>query len=369
MSIKQKIYAFHLLNDFSGSPKVLMQLVKAWRDNNYEVNLYTNNIDSGGFLSKIENIKYHKGWYLYSKNQWFRLIYYSLSQFILFLKMMFIVKKKDLIYINTVLPFGAALLGKLKGSRVIYHIHESSIKPAPLKWLLISIVKWTASEIIYVSNYVKNCHQINKIPSHVIYNGIENEFLEIAQNIEKKNSFKNVLMVCSLKKYKGVFEYIELAKSCPDYNFRIVFNAKEEEVKTFFANLETSKNLEFFEVQMDLHPFYSWADVILNLSRPDGWIETFGLTIIEGMAYGLPAIVPTIGGIIEVIENEKTAFAIDSRNSAELKRHLDLILSDPFKYNEMSLNSLNRLDLFKENILIEKNLEILDQNSRNKQVL
>ena len=36
-----KIFAFHLLNDYSGSPKVLMQLIKGWTKNNLDVHLVT----------------------------------------------------------------------------------------------------------------------------------------------------------------------------------------------------------------------------------------------------------------------------------------------------------------------------------------
>ena len=35
-------------------------------------------------------------------------------------------------------------------------------------------------------------------------------------------------------------------------------------------------------------------------------IETFGLTALEAMAFGLPVIVPTVGGIAEMVEELKT---------------------------------------------------------------
>jgi L-malate glycosyltransferase len=359
MSNRPKILVFHLLNDFSGSPKVLMQLLKAWSKKEFDIHLYTSNIDKPGFLSNIENIQYHKGWYVYSSSKLLRLVYYSLSQMILFFKMFSQVKKGDVIYINTVLPFGAAIIGKLKSCRVIYHIHESTISPKPLKWFLLSVVKWTAHDIINVSNYVAASHGIQVKRNHLLYNAIEDSFLEAAQSTIKTNNYKNVLMVCSLKAYKGVLEFVGLAKSCPQYSFKIVFNAQKLEIDSFFQEIQIPKNLEIFDVQSNLHPFYSWADVVVNLSRPDGWVETFGLTIIEGMAYSLPALVPPVGGIVEVIELNKTGFAVDSRNGEELVEKLNLILSDTLKYGELSANSRERIEVFRETSFVKKSIQIL----------
>jgi len=120
-----RIYTFQLLNDFSGSPKVLMQLIKGWVNYGIDVHIVT---ASGrtGFLSDIKGVSYHSFWYKLAGNPIVRLFFFILSQLQTFYIMLFKVKKDDLIYINTVLPFGAAILGKLIGCRVIYHIHETS---------------------------------------------------------------------------------------------------------------------------------------------------------------------------------------------------------------------------------------------------
>ena len=64
------------------------------------------------------------------------------------LRLLFFLKKNDLVYINTVLPFGAALIANLKSCRIIYHVHEVTINPRILKWLLLSIVKKVIYAII-----------------------------------------------------------------------------------------------------------------------------------------------------------------------------------------------------------------------------
>ena len=170
-----KIYAFQLLNDFSGSPKVLMQLAKGWVKHGINVHL-TTGTGRVGFLSNIEGVTYHNYWYRWASNPFIRLFNLSLSQLFLFLKMMFIIKKNDIIYVNTVLPFGAAILGKMIGCSVVYHIHETTMKPPLLKKLLFGIAKWTANDVVYVSEYLSKNEEFKNIRTHILYNAIEDSF-------------------------------------------------------------------------------------------------------------------------------------------------------------------------------------------------
>ena len=358
MSRDKRIFAFHLLNDRSGSPKVLSQLLQGWIEENREVHLYTS-LHEDGFLSNIEGVHYHEGWYRFQANPWLRLLYYSLSQIILIIRMFGHLKKGDIVYVNTVLPFGAAWLGKLKGCRVIYHIHESTVHPAVLKWFLFQTVRRTANEIINVSKYVQNAHGITSIPNHLVYNAIEDAYLAQVARREKTEKPGNVLMVCSLKAYKGVFEFLQLAHDHPADSFQLVLNAAPAAIKSFFINREMPPNLAIFPAQKNLHPFYQWADVVLNLSRPDGWVETFGLTIIEGMAYGLPAIVPPVGGILEVIEEGVTGFSVDARDREQLNLRLRALLDDPIFYKACSRAALQRVGLFREKTLREQVNQVL----------
>jgi len=349
----RRIFAFHLFNDLSGSPKVLSQLIKEWVGLGYDVHLYTSQ-HQHGFLSDLQGIAYYNSWYRFAKNPWLRLIFYTTSQFILYFKMVLKIKRSDIIYVNTVFPFGAAILGKLKGCRVIYHIHESTVNPAVLKWFLFWIVKITSSDIINVSHYVQQAHGINSVPNHVLYNAIENSFLKKIVDKKCPSNPSHVLMVCSLKAYKGVFEFIALAQDNPTYQFRLVLNASQNDIESFLTGKAKPENLTIYSSQVDLHPHYHWANIIVNLSRTDGWIETFGLTIIEGMAYGLPAIVPPVGGILEVIVEGITGYSVDSRDRIQLNNTLRKMLSDPQLYKAFSIAARERLSLFNETTLLER---------------
>lgn len=354
-----RIFAFHLLNDFSGSPKVLSQLLKGWTKNNLEVHMVT---CSGreGFLSNIEGVNYHYYNYKFAQNPYLRLINLTWSQKLVFWKMLFKVKKSDIVYINTVLPFGAAFLGKLKGCRVVYHVHETTVKPPILKKILFGIAKWAAKDVIYVSNYLAVQEPILKVKSYILFNALEEDFFNVAkQNRLPKTILKNALLVCSLKDYKGVNEFVELASRNIQNSFRLIVNATQTNIEEYFKAISLPNNLEILPVQTNLHPHYQWADLILNLSRPDGWIETFGLTIIEGMAYGLPAIVPSVGGITELVDEGVNGYQIDCRNMEQLNATFQLIVSNETLYQKLCHKALDKVEQFQEKVFFEESIKIL----------
>lgn len=353
-----KIFAFHLLNDFSGSPKVLKQLAKGWVENDIETHIVTCGGRSG-FLSDIQNASYHHYWYKFAQNPFLRLFFLIISQVHLIIKMWSVIHKNDIIYVNTVLPFGAGILGKLKGCRVIYHIHETSMKPWILKKILFGIADITSTEVVYVSQYLSEQETMKK-PGHVLYNALETSFLSTAIiNRKVTPEYKNVLMICSLKAYKGVNEYLQLAKKNPEYAFRLVVNASAIDIEGYFKGQNLPRNLTIFPTQKDVHPHYQWADVVLNLSRPDGWIETFGLTVIEAMAYGLPVIVPPVGGIAELVEKGVNGYKADSRNVNHISHLLVDILEDKIHYEKLSTYAKQLIIKYDEDSFVMQSCEML----------
>src|SRR6187551_1715983 len=102
----KKIAAFHLLNDFSGSPLVFSQAIKALQESGHEVVLHTSNPDSG-FLADVDAKKIRTPYKFYS-NPVLRLIVFFYSQFINFFQVIKNYDRNTVVYVNTLLPFGAA---------------------------------------------------------------------------------------------------------------------------------------------------------------------------------------------------------------------------------------------------------------------
>lgn len=340
-----RVIAVHLLNDYSGSPKVLMQLLNGWTKKNIETHLFTCG-GREGFLSNIPQVKNHFYWYRFTKNKAARLLFLFASQLLLAIQLLFLLKKKDVLYINTVLPFGAAIIGKLIGCKVIYHIHETSIKPEIFKRFLFFFVKWASTEVVYVSNYLANQEPLN-IRKNIIYNVLEEDFVKESRLHTNKPKEENiVLMICSLKAYKGVNEFVELAQTNLDYIFKLVVNASQKEIDIYFKSTTLPSNLYIYPTQKNTHPFYKEAKVVLNLSNPKQWVETFGLTILEGMSYGLPTIIPTVGGITELVKDGENGFLIDCNNISLISEKLNNLFKNKTIYTKMSKDAVDKSKFF-----------------------
>ncbi|MDA7706965.1 hypothetical protein N8839_06170, partial [Flavobacteriaceae bacterium] len=101
--MKKHIFV-HLLNDFSGSPKVLSQVITAAQKKGVALELYTGKSESGFLSGLTEN--HHQYFYKRSENKWMTLVTFLSSQFILFFKLLKYTNKDIVIYVNTMLPFG-----------------------------------------------------------------------------------------------------------------------------------------------------------------------------------------------------------------------------------------------------------------------
>ncbi|MDR6157077.1 glycosyltransferase involved in cell wall biosynthesis [Chryseobacterium sp. SLBN-27] len=345
-----RIVAIHLLNDYSGSPKVLMQLLKTWTRKNIEAHLFTSG-GSIGFLSDLPKVTRHLIWYRFSQNPLIRICNFFISQLFLMIKLLFFLRKEDTIYINTVLPFGAAVAGKLRGCKIIYHVHETSVKPKIFKDFLFGIARLTASKGVFVSDYLMKKEPFVK-NQVLLYNVLEHEFAEKAdksytQTIQEKAE-PVILMICSLKSYKGVDEFVKLAEINNTYIFKLVLNASQKEIDAYFKDKTIPDHLKIYPAQKDTHSFYREASIIVNLSRPDQWVETFGLTILEGMRYRLPAIVPPVGGITELVNENKNGFLIDSSNLYELSGKIHYLMCNDEIYRSFSDSAYQKSLLFSE---------------------
>ena len=136
-----KIVCFHLLNDYSGSPHVLSQVIRGFVSDSFEIDLYTSGVDQKGFLSDLYGVNTHHFSYRFSRFKLVSLFLLFISQLSLFFRLLKYNREKVTFYVNTVLPFGAALAGWIMNKRVIYHFHETSIKPKPWKKFLFWIAR------------------------------------------------------------------------------------------------------------------------------------------------------------------------------------------------------------------------------------
>lgn len=359
----KRIVCFHLFNDYSGSPKVLHQILENLLQKGYCIDLITSR---GGILDTLKNndrLRIHYYNYHYSENAIITMIsYFRVQLHTFFFAFKYLFKKDVRFYINTLLPIGPAISGKLMGKQVVYHYHEN----ASTKGFFYKSLSWgmqhIASKIICVSTYQRNFLKRQKKVA-IIPNTLPQNFSETFNNIEVRKLPENkiVLMLSSLKLYKGILEFMQLAQQLPQYTFHLVINDTQNAINLFLSsyNISVPKNLNIFDRQDNVISFYEKSTLVLNLSNKKQFVETFGLTVLEAMTAALPVIVPTEGGIAEMVEDGINGYKIDVQDIDEIKDCINKILSDPNLYSSLSANTKQVSKSYDADIMCKKIVAVL----------
>lgn len=346
---RKNIYLVHLLDDFSGSPKVLSQVIKTLKDNNFNIQVFTGG-ESKGFIYDVFD-KRKSYFYSRSDSKILTLLFYLVSQFAIFFRLLIGIKdsRNSIVVVNTLLPFGAALAAKLRGAELIYYVHETSISPKLLRAFLLLISKVLSDKKVFVSNMLMDdLHQGGREAS-VIYNPTPMEYKSVfltERELADKWASKQIVMICSLKDYKGIPQFLFLASIASNYEFLLVINDKEVNAEKYLSRFEVPTNFHYKCRPENLIDIYKMSFMVLNLSDKNIWIETFGLTLIEAMSTYTPVICPIVGGPTEVVRNNVDGYHIDSHDRLVLLNKIECLGKDFSQWKEMALNAKGRSDYF-----------------------
>lgn len=131
---------------------------------------------------------------------------------------------------------------------------------------------------------------------------------------QKPRTGTNVLFFSNLLPEKGIDVFVDVATAMSDAKgakFRAAGASTDEQ---FLSQLmaRSGGDVEFVGAVTSSHDrgaLFEWADVLLFPSRYP--FEAQPLTIIEAMSFGVPTIAFDIGGIADLIEDERTGFLVD----------------------------------------------------------
>lgn len=357
----------HLLNDRSGSPTVLRASLEALSGHEDTV-LYVGSQGRG--VLEEAGVETRRYWYRRSNYRIVTLFTYFVSQIALYLALS---RARDIphdatVFVNTLLPFGAMLWGRRTGRRVIVHVHEISITPGPLRRFLTGCAARCAAKLIYVSNDHRARLPIDGPPSQIVLNAVSPSIAaQAGDDVVVRSDVFNVLMLASPRGFKGVEEFMALAhavRARQDVTFTLVLNADPVETDAFAARYPEAANVTIHARTDDPAYFYARADLVLNLSRVDQWIETFGLTLAEAMTFGLPVIAPPVGGPAEIMTHGREGYCIDSRDGEALREAVLSLVDAPETYAAMSQAARTRAKDFTFAAYAQNLRAVLAQDSK-----
>lgn len=338
----KKILFFQPGNNYSGSCRVLLTTIQdQYAEWDYKV------VTTGkeGFLSQVPANRFREIKY----PMFFGKIIHGPSYIVycikLFLFSLYYGVSYRHFYVNTIMPFPAVLAGRMLGCEITYHVHEKFIHPDKREKIAEWFLMHVKAKRIYVSKYLKESYNDNSLDAVVIYNKLSKEFLKgvVFVPIEERRRNTIILVTALPSKEKGVDLFYELAEKCQDKKFLLITGKPVKDVEYFLGG-NNLPNLFIYQGGNNVGKYFQQSDLLINMSNPLLFKETFGMTILEGMAYGLPAIVPNAGGPVELVEEGYNGYKVDVTDIENVRLLIEEILN-PDNYERFCSNALK---MFKE---------------------
>lgn len=246
-----------------------------------------------------------------------------------------------------------------------YHI-SGAINKSPavirlLKWMRTRILGAGLKEVFCVSNHSRkrflSNYQERSTKASIIYNGVP---IKDFHGIRKEDcsapchEFK-IICVAALIEEKGVQDLLlavsMLKKQLVGFEFKVRVvgeGAMQTSLQDMARKLNIQKNVDFLGLRNDVPLLLSKSHIVVVPSR---WEEAFGLTIIEGMAAGLPVIGTRVGGIPEIIEDQVSGILVRPYSPNELAAAIQLLYLDLDLRKKLGMAAIERA---KSNFNIEE---------------
>lgn len=205
--------------------------------------------------------------------------------------------------------------------------------------------------LLYVSNFARKKHEqympaFKNKPNIVLHN-----FSNSITDSKKSVLDKYFLFLGRLSEEKGIITLMKAIKENPEARLKIVGAGPLEHKLKEFKSQNGLNNIEFLG--------YKSGKELIELKQkayftvvPSEWYENNPMAIIESYAEGVPVIGSNIGGIPEIINEEKTGYIFTPQDYKELSQLIKKASNlTKEEYLAMSNNAIEyaRKDMSKEN--------------------
>jgi glycosyltransferase involved in cell wall biosynthesis len=228
----------------------------------------------------------------------------------------FVIKKHaiNLVHVNTIMLREPLIAAKKLNIPSITHIRELITGDETLTKIIGKSATEIVDDINVSSEYIianskatsEAYGDAKKIT--VIHNTVDTDQFDIENKLE---STLSVALVSSNIEKKGIFELLEIAENCRIINnvAFLLIGPETSEVASIKEQIAIKKlkNLKIVGYKESSLEAIASANIILNISK---FTESFGRTVLEGMAARRPVIAYEWGAVSELIVDNKTGYLV-----------------------------------------------------------
>jgi len=286
----------------------------------------------------------------------------------IFFKSLSVIKKEKINIIHSqgfLSAFLGYLLFKLTNTPYIVTVQRLEQSKSFLKRLVYKNAKVCIAASSKIKEYFEsiNCKDIIIIPNGIDLKRFEN--LNKQENREKlglKNEFV-IMTIARLEKVKGIKYLIKAVKSL-DINYKLLIigdGSERVSLENFSKELGLEKKIQFLgQIENSRIPEYlSAGDCFVLPSISEG----FGIVVLEAMASRLPVIGTRVGGLLDLIENEKTGILVEAKNTEQIAGAVLKVYKQPDLARLLTNNALAGLNKYNWQIITDRVFKIYKELS------
>jgi glycosyltransferase involved in cell wall biosynthesis len=249
---------------------------------------------------------------------------------------LFIIWRYDIVHFHTVpdrqsliIQLPIFLLARLGRKRIIMHIHmgnqlKDHTQNRLFKWclhradlIILLAKKW---QTLFQEQYADI-----KTPTTVLYNACE-EVPEIP--FEEK---ENIIIMAALFNDNKAPDLLlkawqQIGSHYPDWKILMLGNGEVERFRKMAAEMGLADSVTFtgYVTGKEKENIFRRASICCVCSYEEG----FPLVVLESWAYGICVITTPVGGLPEVLEDDRNALVFDFGDWQQLANHLDRLISN-----------------------------------------
>lgn len=180
------------------------------------------------------------------------------------------------------------------------------------------------------------------------------------------NEIKLIGIIARLSDVKGISVLIKAMANVlceiPSANLMIVGQGPEEAaLKKLTQDLSLTAHVRFENTINQTQEVLPAFDVFVMPSLMEG----LGLSVMEAQACGIPVVASRVGGLVDLIDDGKSGFLVESNDPAALAKRIIEVLHNSLEAKMMANQArLNIEQRFSVDLMLKKTLEVYEQYSR-----
>jgi glycosyltransferase involved in cell wall biosynthesis len=250
------------------------------------------------------------------------------------------VRRKDMLYVASISVGSSSILAaiycRLTGRRVIHHFHDLDTNNRLFSLWIPLVTDFVHNTEFGFQDIVKKLPAIKRKRNFIVpyILEVDERVPDDAEVRRRLTGTRNLFFVGQVSRHKGVDLLLDafrlVAPKYPDVALHLVGGFGDEfrlELDREIVAAGLGDRVTLWGFREDATRLMRFAHIYVHSSPPSRFHESFGRSVVEAMAYGVPTVCFRSGALQEIVLHEKTGLICDE-SSEMLAKSISCMLQD-----------------------------------------